>query len=504
MALRKKGFSAKQSRRTSRRMQDATVGTHVRRSSTTRTRSNAESVSFSSQRGQRRATRGQVDALLPSATTSDGSQAYRQRVSQRRYASEIKRKTRTRSLGTIAIAVLVVLALAVAAGVFAYMSSVGSALALKDSDAKDALVAGKSDEPYYTLVTVELGAVAVPLANEGPDVLLLVRVDEKSGSLTIVNVPENLQVAFDDNNRSSISSLAKQGDAALIGGITKFTGVSISHIVKIDQEGVVGLVDALDGIDVTLAQDVDDPHAGDLYLKAGPRTLTGSQALVYLRTDNLRFGQADRADNQMEFAALVIEKLFSTSGGLSFAAKLDSIGSFIQTDYSSNDLISLAGKFGGIQASSITTVTIPGYVSAETGVVNNSGSKFVGTSDEAQKLIEQIESGTYVDDGGVVDTSSVDPSSFTIEIQNGAEIVGAAAETRETLASHGFRVEEVGNAEQSVYTETLVICRGAEHRDQAQAIIDTLGVGRIVDSDAYYEFETDVLLILGSDYKPMK
>ena len=38
--------------------------------------------------------------------------------------------------------------------------SVGSEMSLKDSDAHDALVEVRSDEPYYALVTAELGAVA--------------------------------------------------------------------------------------------------------------------------------------------------------------------------------------------------------------------------------------------------------------------------------------------------------------------------------------------------------
>ena len=35
------------------------------------------------------------------------------------------------------------------------------------------------------------------------------------------------------------------------------------------------------------------------------------------------------------------------------------------------------------------------------------------------------------------------------------------------------------------------------------SVIDALGLGRIVDSSAYYSFDTDILLILGSDYKPV-
>ena len=506
MARRTKGFTAKQSARTSRRMQNSTVGSHVSRTGTrsrTRTGSGADSVSFSSSRGQRRAARGQVDALLPSTTTRDNAAAYRTRVGHTRYAAELKRKSRVRRFGVVAIAVAIVLAIAVGAGIIAYMGSVGATLALKDSDAKDVLVPAQSGKPYYALVCVELGSVAVPLDNGGPDVLLLARVDEAQHSVALIGVPENLQVAYDDNRRYSISSTAADGDAALIGAVQKFTGVSISHIVKIDEAGVAGLIDALDGVSLTLPEDIDDPHAGDLYLKSGPRNLTGAQALVFLRATNLRLGQTDQAANQLNVAALVLEKLFSTSGALNFAARLDAIGQFIQTDWSSNDLISLNDKLGGISANSIVRATVPGYVSAETGVVSQAGSKFVGSSEEAAKLIAQIEEGTYQGSWEKIDTSGIDPGSFTIEIQNGANIVGAAAATQELLGARGFNIVEIGNAEQPVYTETLVVCQTANDRARAQAVIDALGLGRIVDSSAYYSFDTDILLILGSDYKPV-
>ena len=41
--------------------------------------------------------------------------------------------------------------------------------------------------------------------------------------------------------------------------------------------------------------------------------------------------------------------------------------------------------------------------------------------------------------------------------------------------------------------------KGAE---QAQTVIDALGIGRAVKGRGYYEYDTDILLILGGDYKP--
>ena len=67
--------------------------------------------------------------------------------------------------------------------------------------------------------------------------------------------------------------------------------------------------------------------------------------------------------------------------------------------------------------------------------------------------------------------------------------------------NRGFNVGEVGNAEQQVYSETLVVYKD-NGIQQAQAVIDAIGIGRAVYASYYYEFEADVLVIIGSDYMP--
>ena len=60
----------------------------------------------------------------------------------------------------------------------------------------------------------------------------------------------------------------------------------------------------------------------------------------------------------------------------------------------------------------------------------------------------------------------------------------------------------MGNAEQQIYNETLVVYRGADGPSRAQAVINALGIGRAIDGEVYYKMSTDVLVIIGGDYKP--
>ncbi len=62
--------------------------------------------------------------------------------------------------------------------------------------------------------------------------------------------------------------------------------------------------------------------------------------------------------------------------------------------------------------------------------------------------------------------ASVDVSSFTVTVNNGSGIEGAAAEARSVLESNGFKVESVGNASQAVYDETLVVYQNKDNAEE--------------------------------------
>ena len=422
-----------------------------------------------------------------------------QRPARNQYVASAQSHARKRRIGLGIIVVLVVVAIAVGAGFLAFRGSVGSEMSLRDSDASQALVPTRSDEPYYALIAVELGAVAEPLEHAGPDVLLLARVDRGSGKLSLVGIPSSLQVATDSGTKR-IADLATRGDAALIEAVAGFAKVDISHYVKLGKGGLEGIVEAFGGIEVNIDQIIDDPHAGDVYLPTGTYTLNGASALTYLRADNLRMGTTDQLQHQVDFAALVLEKLFAKDG--SFATRIDSIDTFFQTDLALGDIEALNNVFGGISANSITRTVLPGYLTEVTGVADQGDAMYIASASDMAAIISSLEAGETPDVTSSTDVAAADPSSFTVEVQNGTNINGAAGMTTEQLTNAGFNVVKSGNAEQPVYDETLVVYKGSEGPGRAKAIIEALGMGRAVSGDIYYSFEPDVLVIIGSDYKP--
>ena len=465
MVSRRPSYTTKHAKRTSRRVNESTLGTHV-----------------------------------PQRTRPSQSR----HAQQNRYTQAIVRRARAKRIAIIVVIAAVIVGLAIAAGMFVFRNVVGGELSLKDSNAKDALVSVKSGEPYYVLVTAELGAVAEPLETAGPDVMLLARVDQKNKKLSLVNIPSSLQLAS-DNKSESVASIAQTGDAELIKALSTFMKIDISHIVKVKSVDDLGnLIEALGGVSVDVAQAIDDPHAGYICLPAGEQKLDKEKALVFLRAKNITYGSEDQLVNELKFGKEAIADVFSTSAG-GIGPRVEAIGPYIQTDLALGDLETLYSWLGGVNADDISTAILPGYFTAVTNVTGFDNDRYVSTASEVASFIKELEDNVDMDAENVRSGDLASPSSFTVSVQNGTSIDGAASSAADVLKSAGFKVGDVGNAEQPVYDETLVVYKGSDSEGpaRARAVIDAMKAGRAVNGDAYYTFDSDILLIIGADNKPV-
>ena len=450
MLGRKKGFTATQSKLTSHRMRSATIGTHVpQRARASRRGMNAEAVGFSNSRKKRRAARGIVDHVTPSTASGESSQDYSRRVSRRQFAEEIQRKARVRRIVAVVGVAFVVLCVAAGVGSLAFLGSVDGKLSLGDSNAPTALVAATDGEPYYLLCAASLGA-AQGEAGPETDAYLLVRVDEGARAATVVSLPSNLQVKLSDGAAHPLYDVAALGgDAALVEAVAGFAGVNVSHFARTDAEGIAHLVDAVGGVLVNVAEEVDDPTAGDVYLAEGEQALDGAAALTLLRAQNYAGGVESQAANRAAFFFALANKLMEPHG-LGMIMRLDQTASDVQTDWKTLDLMSLADALRGLQTT--YAASVPGHETSVDGT-----SQYVASGGDWTDLMDRVRAG---DDPAAPEAAApaVDLASFTVAVRNGTDVTGSAAQLTKTLEAQGFKVVETGNVDDyTVYPETLVI-----------------------------------------------
>lgn len=158
------------------------------------------------------------------------------------------------------------------------------------------------------------------------DVTLMLHVAEDHKSATVVSFPRDLMIPIpscpgpngEENYYSAMSeqqlnsTLSYGGLPCTVRTIEALTDMEIPYGGLVTFDGVIGMSNAIGGVDVCLAQPIVDP-ATDLDLPAGDNTLVGMEALQFLRT---RHGVGDGGDtsrisNQQVFMSALVRKLKS-------------------------------------------------------------------------------------------------------------------------------------------------------------------------------------------------
>ena len=507
---RKKGFSAASTKITSARMRRSQVGTHVeQRIHHANKRMNASAVGFSSSRKKRRAARGLVDHVTPHTSSAESAREYTRRQNKRELTNQHQKKSNRSRILTIILALFCACCLALCAGVAVFVNSINAKLSLGETNVVSALSAQEANSPYYLLCAADLGKDAESSVNECA--YALVRIDETERIVTVVMLPENLSLSTSADAIQTLKSVGQQGDAALISAVENFAQVKISHFAKTSAQSLSELTKEVGGVSVDLVEEVDDPSAGDVYLAAGTQVIESSSVSTLLRASNYSGGVETQAKNRAAFFCALAKRLAEPTG-FAFFQQAEDISQFVQTDLELFDIASIANALR--EQTIFYTTCVPGKTSSTTktsGGENTSSSSiqtsastsvFVPSSAKWSALMGYVGAGLDPAQATSLATS-IDPASFTIAVRNGTSVAGSAAQLSNLLNQAGYKVEETGNVDDyTTYPETLVIYLDDAYKTDAEALVETIGAGRVVNGGSYYTFSTDILIIIGQDYQP--
>ena len=501
MLRKRKGFSPSHSKRMSRSMRSSTIGTHVARDArqgrAAGRRPNAGSVEFSNPRKRQRAVRGYVDQVAPATSTRESDGDYARRTGRRGYVQEVQHKKRMRRVTFLVTAVALVAAAAVGAGVLTYFASSDSRLSLADSNASEALVAPAEGEPSYLLAAAELGTAT---AAGGPETeaYLLVRIDAASRVLTFVAIPGSTEVRLSDGEAHPLyEAPALGGDAELVRAVATLAGVDVAHFGRTNATGIAHLVDIVGGVPVDVVEEVDDPRASTRLIEAGERTLDARESLAFLRAANYATGVERQAANQVAFSVSLANEALS-SEGIGFAARLADMAEWVETDWSSSQIMALGDALRPLDTATVHMGLVPGRL-----VDRDGQARYVVSDAEWEAMMEAVRAGGSPAEPDA-EVAALDRASVTVEIRNGGGVAGAAAKMGELLGADGYQVTGVGNANDGgVYTETLVIYKDPAYEAAAKAIVSDVGAGRVVNGGDFYAFSDNVLVMVGQDWVPV-
>jgi LCP family protein required for cell wall assembly len=133
-----------------------------------------------------------------------------------------------------------------------------------------------------------------------------------SGPNLLMSIPRDSLVEVPGHGTTKINAAyAYGGPKLLVRTIETATGIRIDDYVEIGLGGLVGVVDAVGGIEICPTEDMKDPLA-NLDIKKGCQEADGKTALGFARSRHTSgLGDIDRAKHQREVIAAVGDKVLS-------------------------------------------------------------------------------------------------------------------------------------------------------------------------------------------------
>jgi LCP family protein required for cell wall assembly len=207
------------------------------------------------------------------------------------------------------------------------------------------------------------------------DVTMLIHIAQDHSSATVVSFPRDLMVDLPDcpdggdYNAPINNALSLGGLPCVVLTIESLTGLSIPFAAMIEFNGVIEMSNALGGVPVCVAEEIDDPYTG-VYLTPGTWDLKGADALGFLRT---RHGVGDGSDigrisSQQVFLSSMIRTIKSGST-LTDATKLYGLAKAAASNMTLSDrlaspdtMVSIALALKDMDLSKVSFVAYPNYV----------------------------------------------------------------------------------------------------------------------------------------------
>jgi polyisoprenyl-teichoic acid--peptidoglycan teichoic acid transferase len=410
------------------------------------------------------------------------------RGAHRRYRSLRRWPRRT----LIGVNVVTILALLGAGGAYGYVqwrlgqikriSVLGLHVEGKSAQSKPT---GSSAPPFTMLVigsdTRNLGAGAsgafgsdTSVEGQRSDSIILVRVVPETRSLALLSIPRDTLVPIPGYGTTRINTAFNAGTPSLLVTVLdQDFGIEVNHVAVFNFDTFRALADAVGGVEQYFPTPAKDVNADLDIPQAGCVNLSGDQALAFVRSREYEYylnGQwnyqlypeSDLARIQRQqafFKALARKaKKVAPTNPIALNGIIAGITKNLELDttFSNSELLSLAEDFRSANLSTIPSYTyptvnstaVPGALDPETQQGQEVIQQWLSVGQPAPKVSSPSPAAKPV--------ITVNPSSVSIQIENGSGVGGQAAQAGQDLASLGYKTTVSGDAPNFGLTTTEI------------------------------------------------
>ena len=249
-------------------------------------------------------------------------------------------------------------------------------------------------EPFYMLLIGSDRREGDPSMGQRSDTNIVARIDPANNTVILLSIPRDTKIQIEGYGTNKFNAAyAFKGTAGAIEAANELLGIEISHYAEVNFSELVGLVDAVGGVDIDVDTRINDTKAdldsdsAHVVLEEGPQHLNGTQALSYARSRKFVDGDFTRTSHQRQLVAAIVQKVMSLPltdlpGVIEKGAKC------VTTDLTIAELLDLAQRFDDPSQLKVYSAMIPSTTA------NISGISYVINDAEATKeMMALVEKG---------------------------------------------------------------------------------------------------------------
>lgn len=320
------------------------------------------------------------------------------------------------------------------------------------------------------------------------DTILIGRLDPKANSLRVIALPRDTQVRVPGYGMQKINAANAIGGPNLaLTTVSNFLELPIDHFVVLNVHGLVDLVNELGGITVEVPkkmQYMDWTAKLKIDLEPGVHTLTGNQAMGFVRFRHDALGDIGRVQRQEIFLRAVLDKALKPDSWAHLPRLLEIARQYICTDLSVEEMMNMTNFVRSVPKSNQVLTMMPGRFSA-------SGDWQVERSD-ISKMVARLNGANFVEE---------DRRNMRVVVQNSSSTKGMGYKVANILHLKGYRnvqVQGSGLDLECGIKRTRIVAEKANPEDARLVRIDLGDIGDMVNASVG-DIESSVTIIVGDD-----
>lgn len=352
------------------------------------------------------------------------------------------------------------------------------------------------------------------------DTIMAASLDFPTKSVRVLSVPRDMDVVLPNGTEDKINAAYADGgppEAETV--ISKFLGIpGFDRYIVLRVDAAKDLIDALGGVDLNVENSAALRHTGPngpvdyddnwghlhVHLKPGLQHLTGAQAVGYARFRHDWCSDPCRIMRQQQVIRAVLSQIESHQ--LNTLVHIRSLLAVAHKDIETNltpaEELSLASDFANVNLSAVKTAQLP-YVGDKD--LPLAGDVIIPDERAKAKLVAEMfgpETAPAPQAPPVAALDGIRPDSVHVTVENGSGERGLAAKVAQALASRGFVVDAVRDADSFDYAVTQIYAKPDRPYvgDKVKSELGFPDAVLKVDSTALTTSPSDVTVIVGRDY----